>query len=125
MEKSTKYLAIAKVVHQQNKAYCEVIGDLTQVDWDEAPAWQKESAFDGIRKIDEGIITQPSDSHQSWYDHKKAEGWIFGPIKDADLKEHPCMVPFESLEPEQTVKDILFFNTTVALLKLEEAFALK
>ena len=39
---------------------------------------------------------------------KVERGWQYGPLKDADLKEHPCIVPFDELPPEQQAKDHLF-----------------
>lgn len=35
---------IAVVCHQANKAWCEMNGDFSQVDWHEAPEWQRNSA---------------------------------------------------------------------------------
>jgi hypothetical protein len=41
--------AIARVAHQVNKAYCESMGDLSQADWEEAPAWVRESVIAGVK----------------------------------------------------------------------------
>jgi len=30
---------IAKVAYQVNKAYCESLGDTSQVNWDDCPEW--------------------------------------------------------------------------------------
>lgn len=40
--------SIAKICHQANKAWCEVTGDNSQKDWDEAEEWQRESAIKGV-----------------------------------------------------------------------------
>jgi len=40
---------VAQVAHEVNKAYCSAIGDDTQVEWDVAPKWQKDSAIDGVK----------------------------------------------------------------------------
>jgi hypothetical protein len=39
---------------------------------------------------------------------KKAAGWIYGPVKDPEKKEHPCIVPYDQLPIEQRTKDYLF-----------------
>jgi len=57
----------------------------------------------------------PALSHESWLKEKSDSGWKFGPVKDAEKKEHPCMVPFEALPPEQQMKDILFAAIVRAL----------
>lgn len=52
----------------------------------------------------------PSDSHENWLKQKMAEGWVYGPIKDPEKKEHPCCVPYEELPPEQKIKDTIFID---------------
>ena len=39
---------------------------------------------------------------------KVATGWKYGPVKNPDAKEHPCMVPYAELPPEQRRKDALY-----------------
>lgn len=47
-------------------------------------------------------------SHVNWIAEKVDDGWKWGPVKDADKKEHPCMVPFSELPTEQQAKDYIF-----------------
>lgn len=100
---------IASICHEANRQLCRTQGDNSQPAWDEAPAWQRESATTGIEKIASGEITRPEQSHESWLEHKRADGWVFGAVKDANAKTHPCMVPYEELPFEQQVKDHLYF----------------
>ncbi len=102
--------AIAKICHEANKAYCESLGDTSQVHWDEAPDNIKQSAINGVEAILNGTVTQPSDSHNNWLEFKKNDGWKYGPVKDAEKKEHPCFVPYEKLPEDQKLKDALFWN---------------
>lgn len=106
---------IARIVHEANRALCVTLGDTSQVPFDEAPVWQKESCLDGIWNIQEGKITSPQGSHESWLEHKRKDGWKYGAVKDAEKKEHPCFVPFDELPPEQQYKDKLFFAIVTAL----------
>ena len=46
---------------------------------------------------------------------KTEEGWKYGPVKDADEKEHPCYVPYEELPTEQKSKDYIFRQTIHSL----------
>jgi hypothetical protein len=39
---------------------------------------------------------------------KFKNGWKLGPVKDADKKEHPCLIPFDQLPEFQKKKDALF-----------------
>lgn len=104
---------IARVCHEANRAYCLGQGDLTQVGWDQAPTWQRESAVIGVRRALEGAT--PEELHESWLEHKIAEGWIWGPVKDAERRQHPCVVPYAQLPPAQRRKDALFGAIVAAL----------
>lgn len=106
---------IARVCHEANRAYCATIGDESQPPWDRAPEWQKKSACAGVRGWLDGAITTPSQSHDSWLAVKEADGWKYGPVKDAEKKEHPCFVPYCDLPDEQKVKDALFAAVVQAI----------
>lgn len=120
--------SIAKVCHEVNKAFCHSIGDHSQPTWDEAPDWQKNSAIAGVNFHLENPDASPSASHESWLKVKEEEGWKYGPVKDADKKEHPCFVPYDQLPTEQKSKDFLFkqvIHSLKAFLLVEDALAKK
>jgi len=106
---------IARVTHQLNKAYCEMIGDNTQVDFEDAPEWQTSSAINGVKFHIENPDANDSASHDSWLKEKVEAGWIYGEVKNAESKTHPCIVPFDQLPIEQQIKDKLSRQTVHAL----------
>ncbi|NKI73553.1 hypothetical protein Dpoa2040_000755 [Dickeya sp. CFBP 2040] len=97
----------ARAAHEINRAYCAALGDDSQPAWEDAPQWQKDSAIEGVVFHLNGDHP-PEASHNKWLAFKKQEGWKYGPVKDAEKKEHPCIVPYEQLPKEQQVKDYLF-----------------
>lgn len=99
---------LARRAHEINRAYCAALGDYSQPEWEDAPDWQKESARVGVRMHLLNPSATPEDSHASWYAQKEAEGWKYGPVKDASKKEHPCFVPYAELPESQKAKDYLF-----------------
>ena len=101
---------IAEVCHEANRVYCLSIGDHSQPRWDDAPDWQRESAVQGVENIVEGSVKAPGETHVSWLASKKADGWVYGEVKDAEAKTHPCMVEYKDLPVEQQKKDALFFG---------------
>jgi len=107
---------IARVTHDANRAFCMAHLDFTQPLWDDAPQWQKDSAIAGIKFLKDNPTAQPKDSHQSWLDLKIKEGWIYGPVKNVEKKEHPCMVPYEEIPSYQQAKDHLFSSIVRASL---------
>lgn len=108
--------SIARVAHEANRAYCIGIGDKSQPRWEDAPDWQRHSAMQGVAHVRQFPDSTPEDSHESWLVEKARTGWSYGPVKDADRKEHPCFVPYEQLPPEQRRKDALFLAVVKALL---------
>jgi hypothetical protein len=106
---------IARVAHEVNRAYCQAIGDFSQPAWEDAPKWQRDSAMTGVKMHTENPNAGPEASHESWLAEKQAAGWTYGEVKDPELKEHPCMVPFAHLPNEQQAKDYIFRAVVHAL----------
>lgn len=109
----------ASTAHEVNRAYCRAFGDDSQVPWSDAPEDIKESARVGVRQIWEDPSTSPEASHESWSAQKVADGWVYGPVKDAEKKTHPCLVDFDDLPVAQRTKDYLFGVTVRGVLGLE------
>jgi hypothetical protein len=105
---------IARVCHESNRALQAVQGDpAPSPAWDEAPEWQRASAIEGVAKAIAGAT--PEQLHESWVESKRADGWTYGEVKDADTKTHPCLVPYDELPEGQRVKDLVFARIVAAL----------
>lgn len=105
---TTTTLELARLAHEVNRAYCAALGDTSQASWDDAPQWQKDSAIKGVEFHLADPNSKPEDSHNSWLEQKRLDGWKYGEVKDAEKKEHPCFVPYEELPASQKAKDYLF-----------------
>lgn len=106
--------AIASVCHEANRAYCEQLGDTSQVPWERATDRQKLSARSGVL----GVLCNgdtPEASHARWMEGLVRDGWKHGPKKDPELQEHPCLVPYEQLPVAQQRKDHLFHEICYAM----------
>lgn len=103
---------IARIVYEANRTYCKTIGDNSFGEWEDAPDWQKETLYNGVRyhmiHHKAGTVPVSSKSHENWLAEKERTGWKYGPVKDPEKKEHPCFVPYDQLPPEQRLKDYLF-----------------
>lgn len=114
---------VARVCHETNRVYCEVLGDGSQTLWHFSPEWQRVSAINGVIFHRNNPEASPSASHESWLEEKRNAGWKYGPVKNPDTKEHPCFVPFTGLPLEQQAKDKLFKGVVDALRELIEPAA--
>ncbi len=106
---------IAVLCHEVNRAICEAAGDHSQVPWDQAARWQQDSAIKGVEFAIANPDAPASAQHDAWMADKTADGWVYGPTKDAAAKTHPCMVPYDVLPFEQRVKDHAFKAIVAAL----------
>ena len=110
--------AAAMVAHSTNRAWCQANGDHSQLPWENAPQWQKDSAIDGVRFHSLNPHAGDSASHDNWMSQKIGLGWIYGEVKDPDASPptHPCLVPFSELPAHQQIKDALFRKVVHAIL---------
>lgn len=122
MEKPTQEQVerIAKVCHEANRAYCETIGDRTQLRWEDAPDWQRVSARAGVLHILSNPAIDAQQTHEAWRAQKIKDGWVYGPEKNPERKTHPALVPYEALPTQEQAKDKLFKGVVLALAAIGE-----
>lgn len=111
---------IAQVAHEVNRAYCDAMGDDSQDRWEHSPDWQKSSAVDGVRHLQENPLVTPRELHENWMRDKQEDGWAYGDYKDPDRKKHPCMIPYQDLPQDDKVKDYLFSAVVKVLTEINE-----
>ena len=107
--------AIAQVCHEANRAWCITNGDTSQKLWGDAEDWQRDSAIKGVQFKLDNPNAQDDAQHNAWMSDKVADGWVYGDVKDASAKTHPCIVPFDQLPEFQQKKDKLFCAIVDAL----------
>jgi hypothetical protein len=104
---------IAEAAHEMNRLFCEATGDFTQRHWPDAPEWQKEAAIAGVQ--DALGSASPEQQHIAWCNEKIAAGWKWGPEKDPEKKEHPCLVSYADLPEPERRKDALYVAVVRAM----------
>ena len=52
--------------------------------------------------------------HEVWAANRMEEGWTYGPVRDDDKKETPCLVPYEELPEIEKAYDR---NTAIGTFK--------
>lgn len=99
---------IAACCHEVNRVVQRAAGEEPSPPWPDAPDWQRDSAIAGVHAVLDGRATSPEEQHELWCAHKRADGWVYGPVKDAEAKTHPCLVPYDELPAIQRAKDETF-----------------
>jgi hypothetical protein len=105
---TTKIEQTARLCHEVNRIYCRSLGDDSQTSWEDAPEWQRQSVRNGVLFHLTTPNAGPAASHANWLAEKVADGWVYGPVKDIEAKQHPCCVPYDDLPLAQRIKDELF-----------------
>ena len=107
---------IARVVHAANRELQIVQGDpVPSPPWDEAPDYQVGQATAGVAAVLRDPDLTAEQSHELWALRMRADGWVWGEVKDQDRKTHPTLLPFADLPVEQQLKDRLFIAIVRAL----------
>ena len=112
---SINHLYIARIAYKVNKAYCESLGDTSQVSWEDLTKQEKSNLVNGVDCHLKNPNVGAKSSHESWCEEKISQGWVVGEIRIPETKTHPNLVPFDQLPKEQQVKDYIFRAVVDAL----------
>jgi hypothetical protein len=119
MSKPTRNEALARkiapVLHEALRQWARVNGELPAPPWQRAPKWMKESTAESALFVLENPGASSGAQHKQWMQQKKRDGWKYGPVKSAERKTHPMMVPFSRLPDFEKKKDALI-NALVGAL---------
>ena len=99
---------IAKICHETNRAYREVIGETTSPRWEDAPVWLREATVEGVKFILQNPGASAERTHENWLHRKEKDGWKYGIVSNAAKKEHPSILPYSMLSENDKRKDALF-----------------
>ena len=70
----------------------------------------------GLNELAESIA---KNVHEVWSQSRISEGWTYGPVRDDEKKETPCLVPYEELpEIEKAYDRNTAFNTLKYIVSL-------
>jgi hypothetical protein len=73
------------------------------VQYEPQPIDTSRVALDGeIRELTELLARN---AHDIWARQRLADGWHFGPKRNDQKKEHPCLVPYEELPDSEKAYD--------------------
>lgn len=107
---------IARVAHETNRVLTQILKDVpVQPHWDHAPLEMVKSSIAGVHWRLANPTAPASAQHEEWMRAKIADGWKLGPVKDSEKKEHPALVPYDSLPDGVKAKDKVFTAIVLAL----------
>jgi len=54
--------------------------------------------------------------HDTWAAGRIEQGWTYGPARNDELKQHPCLVPFDELSEDEKAFDYATAEETILTL---------
>lgn len=106
----------AKIAYEANRALCVALGEtFVPEPWDEASQEARNSVMDGTAYVLDHIFMSPEENHERWLARRRADGWVYGPLKNPVTKEHPDIVNWEDLRATSRAKNELFLGIVRAL----------
>lgn len=69
------------------------------------PAPIDTSAAELSPELEELLERLAAHNHDVWAQQRLAEGWTYGPKRNDDRKEHPCLVPYDQLPESEKEYD--------------------
>lgn len=112
---------LARVVHEANRAYQEVLGQPVDPSWPDAD-WRRQSTIESVLDILRGN-TDFKVQHERWMAERIAAGWTHGAVKDAEAKTNPLLLPWEQLPETEKAKNNLRLSIVQSLAHLVEKTA--
>ena len=107
---------IARVAHDANRALQITQGDsVPSPPWDDAPEYQVRQAVAGVKELLTNPGLSAEQSHSMWCVRMWADGWVWGEVKDQELRTHPTLLPYAALPDGEQAKDRLFVAIVRAL----------
>lgn len=106
---------IARICYETIRAYRLVLHEEAEPSWDKAPKSVRDANIMGVLYNLNHPGISSKQSHEEWVRAMQSTGWKYGPLKNSEKQEHPCLVPYEQLSDEQKKKDALFIAVVHAL----------
>lgn len=66
-------------------------------------------------ELDQFVERIAENTHEVWAKSRISEGWTWGPVRNDELKQHPCLIPYAELPEIEKGYDR---NTSVETLKM-------
>ena len=77
------------------------------------------SRVDLSPELEDLIARLARNAHEVWAQNRTQQGWRYGPLRNDETKEHPCLVPYDELpESEQEVDRHMVTAMLKAILAL-------
>lgn len=110
-EEFIKIINIAKECHLKNNELMLMNGEVPLTDdWYGLDDHTKNMSIKSVIKILNNPEITAKDLHDEWISNKIKDGWIYGEEKNLELKTHPSIIDFESLNDIDKLKDQYFID---------------
>lgn len=121
---------VASMCHEANRKWCEAHGESgLHKPWEEETQEEKSISINAMRELltNHAFITKADISMcaqrawEKWKHEKTEQGWTYNPVKNRELKHHPCLVPYyDQLNKYEKTKDRIYIAMIKMILEMYE-----
>lgn len=97
---------MARTLHAANREFAACQGDAVPA-WDVVPEAVRESVRGAVRLHLEQPGTTPQQNHENFLADRAAQGWSYGPERNAGARVSPFLVPWDQLDAVGRAKNAL------------------
>ena len=115
LTKAQRIEICARVAHEAMRAYKIGLGEDVLPVWDKLSDDLRASTIAGVAYRLKNPNAPLSAQHDQWMAERMAAGWRKGKVKDAKLKTHPSLIPYEKLQETERRKDALIAQVVEAI----------
>ncbi len=110
---------IAEIIHSVSSLIPRPDGSSVG-SWADLPEKFKINATNAVIEIMNSHSKTAEELHNLWMQPLLDDGWVVGNY-NRDLKQHPCLVPFDQLPESEVLKDEIWFHMTECFRKYYSA----
>ncbi|MBL8831853.1 MAG: hypothetical protein JNL71_05630 [Rhodospirillales bacterium] len=97
------HVSLARICYDAVRAYARTFGE-RYVRWDDARPWEQESFSGAAAFLLEAPAATVVDLHGHWLAARMQRGWRHGPVRDATLRLHPALLPWDDVPRRERLK---------------------
>lgn len=84
--------------------------------WHEAPLQDREEIRAIVSEVVKaGCMVSADEIHAGWMGHRRATGWVWGPIEDSEYLKHPNLLRYDQLPPWERIRAVLILEVIKAI----------
>lgn len=111
---ATDSVRTARICYEATRVIYETAGDYSNPPWTQLSTLDREKAVRFVLYECESPHETPEQQHDAWCAHMTESRWVYGSVRNKDLKTDPNLVPYATLPLHRRIADAVFKSLVAA-----------